>query len=82
MIASSAFKQRHDSRTEIKLVLSSMAPDIAYIYIFQMICLKGTIEKKPNAGRTDVKLKCLKCLATGAGPIGGAIGSQRIKGYN
>ena len=47
-----------------------------------MICLMGTIEKKPNAGRTDVKLKYLKCLATGAGPIGGAIGSQRIKGYN
>ena len=41
-----------------------------------MICLMGTIEKKPNAGRTDVKLKYLKCLATGA------IGSQRIKGYN
>ena len=47
-----------------------------------MICLMGTIEKKPNAGRTDVKLKYLKCLATGAGPIGRAIGSQRIKGYN
>ena len=30
-----------------------------------MICLKGTIEKKPNAGRTDVKLKCLKCPALG-----------------